>query len=278
MIAMVRELRAAPELLANLTRREVKGKYKRTVLGQLWSLVNPLAQMLIFTAVFGFIMRIQIPPGDPSGLDTFAVWLLCGLLPWGFFTNVVNGGMGSLVANENLIKKVAFPRAALPLSNALSVGFSWSIEMVVLLVALTVVGSSALLWTPAVLVVMALLLAFAFGVSLLLSVANVYFRDTQHLVSILLQAWFYATPIVYPLTYVLEQSERVGPVLGSWTLYDLYRLNPMERFTELFRNLLYDNRWPPLDSTLICVAWAVVSLVVGAMVFSRHEKKLAEAL
>lgn len=275
---MVRELRSAPELLANLTRREIKGKYKRTVLGQLWSLVNPLAQMVIFTAVFGFIMRIQIPPGDPSGLDTFAVWLLCGLLPWGFFVNVINGGMGSLVANENLIKKVAFPRAALPLSNAFSLVFSWSIEMVVLLVALTVLGAASLLWTPAVLVVMALLLMFAFGVSLMLSVANVYFRDTQHFVGILTQAWFYATPIVYPLTYVFEQSQRIGPLVGSWTLYDLYRLNPMERFVELFRNLLYDNRWPPLDSTLICVAWAVVSLAVGATVFSRHEKKLAEAL
>ncbi|HEY0215318.1 MAG TPA: ABC transporter permease [Cellulomonas sp.] len=278
MITMLREMRRSPELLANLTRREIKGKYKRTALGQLWSLVNPLAQMLIFTAVFGFIMRIQIPEGDPSGLDVFAVWLLCGLLPWAFFTNVVNGGMGSLVANENLIKKVAFPRAALPLSNALSVAFSWVIEMVVLLVALTLVGADSLLWVPALLVVMLLLLAFSFGVSLLLSVANVYFRDTQHLVGILLQAWFYASPIVYPLTYVVQQSDRVGPVLGSWTLYDLYRLNPMERFVELFRNLLYDNRWPPLDSTLICVGWAVVSLVLGAVVFSRNEKKLAEAL
>ncbi len=278
MITMLREMRRSPELLANLTRREIKGKYKRTALGQLWSLVNPLAKMLIFTAVFGFIMRIQIPEGDPSGLDVFAVWLLCGLLPWAFFTNVVNGGMGSLVANENLIKKVAFPRAALPLSNALSVAFSWVIEMVVLLVALTLVGADSLLWVPALLVVMLLLLAFSFGVSLLLSVANVYFRDTQHLVGILLQAWFYASPIVYPLTYVVQQSDRVGPVLGSWTLYDLYRLNPMERFVELFRNLLYDNRWPPLDSTLICVGWAVVSLVLGAVVFSRNEKKLAEAL
>jgi ABC-type polysaccharide/polyol phosphate export permease len=278
MIAMLHELRRSPELLANLTRREIKGKYKRTALGQLWSLVNPLAQMLIFSAVFGFIMRINIPEGDPSGLDTFAVWLLCGLLPWAFFTNVVNGGMGSLVGNENLIKKVAFPRSALPLASALSVAFSWAIEMLVLLVVLTLLGARSVLWLPGVLVAMVLLLAFSFGVSLLLSVANVYFRDTQHLVGILLQAWFYASPIVYPLTYVLEQSNRVGAVLGSWTLYDLYRLNPMERFVELFRTMLYDNRWPPLDSTLICVAWAAVALVVGAVVFSRNEKKLAEAL
>ncbi|RMI13293.1 ABC transporter permease [Cellulomonas triticagri] len=277
-MTMVRELRAAPELLANLTRREVKGKYKRTVLGQLWSLVNPLAQMIIFTAVFSFVLRVPIPTGDPSGLHNFAVFLLCGLLPWGFFVNVINGGMDSLVANENLIKKVAFPRAALPLASAFSLTLSWSIEMVVLLVALTVLGAASLLWTPALVLVMALLFAFAFGVALLLSVANVYFRDTQHFVGILTQAWFYATPIVYPTSLVLEQSEKIGSLIGSWTLYDFYRLNPMERFVELFRSLLYDNRWPPLDSTLYCVAWALVALVVGAAVFRRHEKKLAEAL
>lgn len=278
MITMVRELRQSPELLANLTRREVKGKYKRTVLGQLWSLVNPLAQMLIFTAVFSFVLRVPIPTGNPSGLHNFAVFLLCGLLPWGFFVNVLNGGMGSLVGNENLIKKVAFPRAALPLSNAFSLVFSWSIEMVVLLVALTLLGAASLLWTPMVVVVMALLFLFAFGLSLMLSVANVYFRDTQHFVGILTQAWFYATPIVYPTSLVLEQSDKLGPLVGSWTLYDLYRLNPMERFVELFRAPLYDNAWPPLDSTLYCVAWALGSVVVGVWVFSRHEKKLAEVL
>lgn len=278
MITIVRELRSAPELLANLTRREVKGKYKRTALGQLWSLVNPLAQMVIFTVVFSFIIRMEPAPGDPSGLDTFAVWLLCGLLPWAFFVNVVNGGIGSLVGNENLIKKVAFPRAALPVSSALSVAFSWGIEMLVLLVVLTILGSSAVLWVPAVLVAMVLLLAFSLGVGLMLSIANVYFRDTQHFVGILTQAWFYATPIVYPVSLVLEQSEKIGPIVGSVTLYDLYRLNPMERFTEVFRNLLYDNRWPSLDSTLMCVGWALVSIVLGAIVFTRHQKKLAEAL
>jgi ABC-type polysaccharide/polyol phosphate export permease len=268
-ITMVRELRQSPELLANLTRREVKGKYKRTVLGQLWSLVNPLAQMLIFTAVFSFVLRVPIPTGDPSGLHNFAVYLLCGLLPWGFFVNVLNGGMGSLVGNENLIKKVAFPRAALPLSNALSLVFSWSIEMVVLLIALTLLGAASLLWTPAVVVVMALLFLFAFGVSLMLSVANVYFRDTQHFVTIFMQVWFYATPIIYPLSVVAGTHPGV---------VDYIRLNPLERFAEIFRATLYDGRWPSLVDTVIVLAWAAGSLLVGSLVFRRYEGKLAEEL
>lgn len=277
-MSLVSDLTSSRELLANLTRREVKGKYKRTVLGQLWSLVNPLAQMVIFTAVFSFILRMQPAAGDPSGLDVFALWLLCALLPWAFFTNVVNGGMGSIVGNENLIKKVAFPRVTLPVSNALSVGFTWSLEMLVLLVALVIAGSNAWAWVPVVLVAMVVLLAFALGVSLMLSIANVYFRDTQHFVGILLQAWFYATPIVYPVSLVAEQSAKIGPLFGSVTLLDLYRLNPMERFSEVFRNLLYDNRWPSLESSLMCLGWAVLSLGVGAYVFRRHQTKLAEAL
>src|SRR5450830_2139978 len=106
----LREVWASRELLFNLTSREVRGQYKRTIFGQLWSLANPLALMLIYTFVFGLIFRSNPRPGDPSGLDVFALWLLCGLLPWTFFSSVINSGAGSLLANANLIQKVSFSR------------------------------------------------------------------------------------------------------------------------------------------------------------------------
>ncbi|MCU1673256.1 MAG: type transporter, partial [Frankiales bacterium] len=106
----MRELLGARELLTELTLREVRARYRGTVLGQLWSLINPLATMAIYTVVFGFLLKVQIPPGDPSGLDVFAVWLLCALLPWAFFNNCVFGGMGALVGNAGLVQKVWFPR------------------------------------------------------------------------------------------------------------------------------------------------------------------------
>jgi ABC-type polysaccharide/polyol phosphate export permease len=277
-VSLVSELRDSRELLVNLTRREVKGKYKRTALGQLWSLANPIAAMLVYTAVFSFIIRMEPEPGDPSGLDVFALWLMCALLPWTFFTGVVIGGMNSLTGNENLIKKVYFPRSALVVSNAFSGLYTWSTEMVVLALVLLVFGSALLPWLPLVVVFMALLACFALGVSMLLSIANVYFRDTQHFVGILFQIWFYLTPIVYPVTLVADRSERIGPLFGGVTLLDLYRLNPMERFSEVFRNLLYDNRLPSMSSMLICLVWTVVALWVGSSVFSRHSKGLAEAL
>jgi ABC-type polysaccharide/polyol phosphate export permease len=277
-VSLVSDLRDSRELLINLTRREVKGKYKRTALGQLWSLANPVASMLVYTIVFAFIIRARPDAGDPSGLNIFALWLMCALLPWSFFTNVINGGMGSLVGNENLIKKVYFPRSALVIASAFSAGYSWLIEMAVLVVVLLIVGSHALVWLPLTLVFMALLFCFAVGVALMLSVANVYFRDTQHFVAILFQIWFYLTPIVYPVSLVADQSDRIGPLVGSVTLLDLYEVNPIGEFAEVFRNLLYDNRWPDLGVALACVAWSAAALAFGNWVFARHAKGLAEAL
>lgn len=277
-MSLVADMRSSRELLSNLTRREVKGKYKRTALGQLWSLANPLAQMLVYTLVFAVIIRVRPGPGDPSGLDVFVLWLMCGLLPWTFFTNVVNGAMTALVGNENLIKKVYFPRSLLVVSTALAAGYSWLIEMGVLTVAILLFGGMPLAYLPLVLVTMLALLLFSLGFALLLSIANAYFRDVQHLVGILFQIWFYVTPIVYPINIVADRSADYGPVLGSFTLVDLYRLNPMESFVEVFRNLLYDNRLPEWSSALQCLGWAVVALAVGAWVFDRHQKRLAEVL
>lgn len=277
-MSLVGDLRSSRELLVNLTWREVKGKYKRTALGQLWSLANPLAQMLVYTVVFSLIIRVDPGEGDPSGLDVFALWLMCGLLPWMFFQNVVNGGMASLVGSENLIKKVYFPRSALVVANALAATYTWSIEMAVLVVAIVIAGGNALPFLPLVVVTMAILLVFALGVALAMSIANAYFRDTQHLVTILFMVWFYLTPILYPISEVARQSDRIGPLVGDITILDIYGLNPMEGFAEVFRNLLYDNRLPAGGTVLECLAWAVVAIVAGSWLFNKHQNRLAEVL
>ena len=275
----VKEVLSSRELLANLTLREIRGKYKRTVFGQLWSLVNPVATMLIYTFVFFFIFRVQPDAGDPSGLDIFPLWLLCGLLPWTFLANVVNQGLLSLVNNQNLIQKVYFTRIALPLSIVGATGFNWLFEMGVLVVALSIFGAFVLPWLPFVLLTMVLLAVFATGLALLLSIANVHFRDTQYLVTIVLQIWMYLTPIIYPISLVEAQSDAVGGILGTpVTLLGIYELNPMYHFVEVFRQLLYDNRWPDPTNVLSAVAWAAVVFTAGLAVFRRNERNLAEAL
>lgn len=277
------ELLASRELMVNLTMREIRGKYKRTVFGQLWSLVNPLALMLIYSFVFLLIIRIQPDVGDPSGLNNFPLFLLCGLLPWTFFSTVINSGAGSLVANAGLIQKVSFNRLVLPLSVVGSAGYNWLFEMGVLVIALTIavglMGGIMLQWLPLVVIAMVLLAVFAAGIALMLAIANVYFRDTQWFITLILQMWFYLSPIIYPTRMVTDVSRELGGLFGTpITLGSIYYLNPIVHFLEVFRNLLYDNRWPSPTAWLICLAWAVGSFVVGLAVFRRFEKNLAEAL
>lgn len=269
----ISELVDSRELLANLTLREIKGKYRRTIFGQLWSLIHPLSQMAVYTLVFGFIFKARIETGYPSGLNIYPLWLMSGLLPWTFFTRVVNGGMQSLVSNGSLIKKVYFPRMNLPLATVGSIGFTWLLEMGVLVIVLVIGGSFVWPWLFFVIIAMVLLAVFAAGFAMLLAIANVYFRDMQHLFGIALQLWMYLTPIIYPITYV----ENAAKTHGQWII-DVYRLNPMVHYVTVFRDFLYDNRWPELNDSVFVFLFSFVTFALGFFVFSRNEKKLAELL
>ncbi len=267
------------ELLQNLTNREVRGKYRRTALGQLWSLANPIAAILIYTFIFSFLFRLPAQVGDPSGLNNYALWLVCGLLPWLFFNRVLTIGVDSLVANAGLIQKVYFPRIVLPLSLANATLFTWLLEMGVLVLALSLLGSFVLPWLPLLAVFMVVFALFSVGVAMLLSIANVYFRDLSYLLTIVLQFWFYLTPILYPVDMVATQSDRLGGLAGtSVTLLNLYQLNPVEGFIEIFRNLLYDNAMPELSRILIALAWAVGAFGAGVWLYSKKERQMAELL
>jgi lipopolysaccharide transport system permease protein len=263
------------DLAVNLTLRELKGKYKRSVLGWSWSLLNPLVTALIFTMVFKVFFQAQTPPGQPSGLSNFPLWLLCGLLPWNYLANSLNGATESLVANGNLIKKVYFPRQVLVLANAASWMVPLLIEMGVLAALLLAFGNFVLPWLPMVLVLILLQSGLVVGVGLVLGAANVYFRDVKHLIGILLQASFYATPIVYPLSKVPERAELLGLDVA---VRSLYRLNPMVPMVEAYRDVLYDLRFPPVGDLAYVAAWGAACLAVGLLVFSRLEPRLAEEL
>lgn len=282
-MTVLSDLRESRELLVNLTLREVRGKYKRTALGQLWSLLNPLATLLIYTVVFAFVFRISPPTGDPSGLKSYALFLVCGLLPFTFFSNALVSGMGSLLGNANLIKKVFFPREVLVASAVLAWLVTFGTEISVLVVVLLIFGAMPLPWLPLVVVAAFVLMLFILGLALALSVMNVYFRDTEHFVSIGLQILFYATPILYPISLVEDAAARFhdsGRTLFGWDIpiMAIYQLNPLERFVSVFRSLLYDNRLPEAGDMLYCLGATALTLVVGYRLFRRHEGRLAEEL
>jgi ABC-type polysaccharide/polyol phosphate export permease len=225
--------------------------------------------MLTYSIVFTILLKSTPPPGAPSGLDVFALWLSCGLLPWLFFANVLNNGMSALISNSNLIQKVYFPRSALVISSALALLFTFSIEMSVLVVALLLFGGSPLLYLPVTIFFMLILCGLGLGFAFMLSVTNVYFRDTQHFLPIAMQVWFYATPVIYPISIIADKHPGV---------IKYYRLNPLERFCEIFRNTLYDGRGPTLANSLYVIAWSAAVLVIGYAIFQRHEGRLAEEL
>ena len=274
-VTTLAEYAASRELMANLTLRELRAKYKRSLLGWAWSLLNPLATMLIFTLVFRFFLRIQAPRGEPSGIKNFAVFLLCGLLAWNYTVAGVMGSIGTLIGNANLVKKTYFPRDLLVGSLVVSCLVSFLIEMSLLVVVLLILGNMVLPYLPVALLLMALMTLFVAGLGLAFSVLNVYFRDVQHLVNILFQVWFYLTPIVYPINLVPQRAVIFGFDLPARAIFDL---NPMVGFVESFRDLLYDLRMPPLGELAYLLVVSVVVFAVGLAIFARFEGRLAEEL
>jgi ABC-2 type transport system permease protein len=271
-MSLLTPLLSRRDLTVNLTLRELRGKYKRSALGWAWSLLNPLASVATFAVVFRFFLKVPVPEGDPSGLQVFALYLVCGLLPWNFLANGIVAGTGAVVGNANLVKKVFFPRQILPLASTGAWAISLSIELGVVAIVLLIVGNFVLPWLPAVVLVLAVQAVFVLGIALLMASATVYFRDLEHLVGIGLQLWFYATPIIYPISLV-EDGFAKHPVLLR-----LYDLNPMVHFVQVYRNLLYDLRAPAFNDLLALVVAAAISLTIGSLVFARLEPRFAEEL
>jgi ABC-type polysaccharide/polyol phosphate export permease len=265
------EYAEARELTVNLTLRELRGRYKRSALGWTWSLLNPLSTVIVFSIVFAFFLEIDPPVGDPSGLDSFPMFLLCGLLPFNYLSNGMNGSLDALLANSNLIRKVYFPREVLVVSTIGALLVTLLVEFAVLIVILLILGNMVLPWIPVLLGLIAIQTVFVLGIGLMLSVLNVYFRDVKHFISIALQALFYSAPIVYPLSFVHDAAERT-----SFPLVRVYMLNPLVRFIEAYRDVLYDLRFPRLVDVIYISAWAAAMLGLGLLVFRRLDRRLAE--
>ena len=260
------------DLLVNLTLRDLRSKYKRSALGWTWSVLNPLVAVVVYSAVFSVFLRIQPTTGDPSGLRSYAVFLLVTLLPWQFHVTSLTEATRSITANGPLITKIWFPRWVLPTSAVLARFLTLLVEMAVLLVLVAVLeGHFAFTWIPVVLMLMALQLLFTVGLALMGSAANGYFRDVQHILGVALAPWMFLTPILYPLNMVPADREFLG--IGYRTLY---QLNPMVSWAEAYRNALYDLRFPSAERWLAIVVATAVVLTVGFRIFRRLEPRMAE--
>ena len=261
-----------PDLLINLTLRDLRSKYKRSVLGWTWSVLNPLVAVVVYSAVFSIFLRIEPSVGDPSGLDSYAVFLLVTLLPWQFHVTSLTEANRSITANSSLITKIFFPRWVLPTSAVLARFLTLIVEMFVLLVLIALwEGHIAFQWIPVVAALMILQLLFTIGLALISSAANVYFRDIQHFLMVALQPWMFLTPILYPLNLVPDDKEFLGISYRT-----LYQLNPMVSWAKAYRNVLYDLRFPSLERWLAILAATFIVLYLGFKIFNRLEPRMAE--
>lgn len=225
----LRDLVARRELIASLVRKELKVKYKNSALGFLWSLLNPALYLLVFWLVFTYFLK--------SGIPRFAIYLLCGLLPWNLLSNSLISGVTSVTANGSLVKKIWFPREVLPVASVGAGLVNYFLQAIVLTV---VVGAATLLSasSPApdatILLIVPALVAqvlLCLGLAILISAANVKVRDTQHLLELVLLLWFWMTPIVY-------QASLVRNNIPDWA-WQLYLLNPMTPIVMTYQRAIY---------------------------------------
>ena len=258
----LRELYRYRELVASLTVRDLRVKYKRSLLGIAWSVLNPLLMVAIYTAVFSVFLRIVVLPN-------YWALVLCGLLAWTFFANALSTSAVAFVRSPDLVTKVRFPLEALPISMVLAHFVNFLITVALLLVLVVAVrlplGPSIIL-LPLLLVAE---LALAVGLGLLVSTLTVYFRDIEHLLTIGLTAWFYVTPILYPL------DPRALPH-GAARYLPLIKLNPMSWYIGSFHSVLYYGGWPDPVLFALMLGSAVVALAGGYAVFSRLRPRLPE--
>jgi ABC-type polysaccharide/polyol phosphate export permease len=261
----VRELWQYRSLIANLTGREIKVKYKRSLLGWIWSLINPASQLLTYTLVFGYFFKAEPPVAGNGELKSYAIYLFTGLVTWNFFAGIVNSCMNGMVAGGALMKKVYFPPVVVPIAMTLSVLAQTAIEFAILVVVLGIAGNLGISFLLLPFLLLALLV-FSMGVGLALSVYNVYYRDVAYLVGVVLNLLFYATPIIYTMEIVPDDAVR------------FIRANPLTQFVDAARDLLYLLDAPSGLQALGITVLSATTFVVGWLVFHRKAAELTEEL
>lgn len=254
-------------LLYLLSLKELRTRYKKSVLGWAWSLLNPLTQMMIFTVIFLYVFKATPPVGDPSGLKNFPLYFLSGALPFNFFSISVGVAIGSVQGGAGLIKKVQFPHEHLVFSVIVAQFVTLLIELLVLVTAMLIVGHNVLPWLAPLLVVLMLLALFSTGVALMLSAANVFYHDVNYLWGILSQILFYTTPVIYNAATIDQ------PIVKLIANY-----GPTGSFITAIHNIMYDGRLPGVGRMLQLVVVAGVSFALGLRVFSRLSPRFAEEM
>ena len=264
MINYFKELYRYRELLWNLTKKELKVRYRGSILGIFWSLLNPVIMTLVYSFVFSIVLK--------SPIVDFPIFLLSGLIPWNFLASSLNVGIDSIVGNSHLINKIKFPREILPLSITFSNLINFLLELIAFFIFLTFMGYKFYKMLYLLPLIILIQMFLVIGATLLVSSINVYFRDIKHLLNIFMVLWFFATPIIYD----------IGIVPGKFRY--LMIVNPMTVFTILYRNIFYyvnfpaQLGYPSLRTLILCLSLSITILLFGYYLFNKLSPRFAEEI
>lgn len=258
MLSRFKEIIMYRSMIGGLIRRELRGRYKGSLFGFLWNFINPLCQIIVYYLIFSRVFR--------SGIEMFHVFLVVGIMPWNFFSEALSSGTGCIIEHSDMTKKIYFPREVLPIAAVSSRFVNLLLTFIVVFCVIIASGkgvSSNVIYMPIVLLVEYVL---TLGMVLLLSAVNVYFRDIQHIIGVLLMAWVWMTPIMYSFDVL------------SGFMKSIVSFNPMTPIIIAFQDILYYQVKPDFVSLGKTGAFSIVLFVVGESIFSYLERNFAEEL
>ena len=254
-----RELYAYREMIRSMVRKDLRGRYKSSVLGFLWTFINPLCQIIVYTVVFSRIFRM--------GIDRYYLFLTVVMIPWVFFSTSIQGGAVSIVNQQDLVKKIYFPREVLPISYVTSCFVNMLLSFLVVFALIAVSGSGfcpqALACLP---IVMLTEYVLCLGIALIVSACTVYLRDLEHMIGVLLMAWIYLTPVMYDIRFIPKD------------LFYLFYMNPMTPIAAAYREVLYYKQIPDLSGLVACLLFALSAVCAGLVIFTGLQKNFVEEL
>lgn len=263
-VDMLKGLSSYRSFILGSVKREFQSAYSNSLLGAVWTVLNPLAMIVVYTVIFSQIMRARLPGLDSS--VAYSIYLCAGILTWGFFTEIISRSLNIFLEHANLIKKVSFPRICLPIIVLLSTGLNFFIMLILfsgfLIISGTFPGWPFLALFP-VIVIQA---CFAIGLGITLGVLNVFFRDVGHFFGIFLQFWFWLTPIVYPSTILPE-------ALRPWLV-----LNPMYPLISAYQTILVYGQWPQWSALIPTALLAPTICILGLQLFRRRASEMVDEL
>jgi lipopolysaccharide transport system permease protein len=245
-------------------KREFQSRYRNSLLGAAWTLINPLSMIIVYTVIFSQIMKAKLPGVDSA--FAYSIYLCAGILTWGLFAEIVGRAQNTFLENANLLKKLSFPRLCLPVIVVANAGLNFAIIFGLFSAFLALSGNFPGWFYLALLPVLVILVAFAIGLGITLGVLNVFFRDVGQFFGIFLQFWFWMTPIVYPVSIL---PERLQPYMD---------LNPMARLINAFQVILVNGQWPNWYSLWPVVVLALIMCVMGIGLFRRHAGEMVDEL